>query len=235
MNPVKVIRILCFAFLAAGLIALAVAAAWYSRTSGFVAGAAKAKGIVVDVVPTSSRRGLAYAPRVEFVAADGSRDSLISSVASNPPAFSRGDSVDVLYDPHNISNARINSFAQLWLGPTIFGGLGVLFAGIGLGILWFQHRQSDVRRHLLTNGRRIEADYEGIELNSSVTVNARSPFRILAQWQDPATSRIHVFHSENIWFDPDKYIDRKTLTVYVDPSDLKKYYVDVSFLPKLAD
>lgn len=235
MSPVRSIRILCFAFLAVGLVALAAAVFWYFHTSSFLAGAATAKGIVVELVPRTSRRGLVYAPRVEFAAPDGSRGMLISSVGSDPPSYSRGDAVEVLYDPRNINKARLKSFAELWLGPSIFAGLGVIFGGIGLGILLFQRRQGGARRWLQAGGRRIEADYEGVELNTSLTVGGRNPFRILAQWQDPMTSRIHVFHSENLWFDPQKYIERKTLTVYVDPNNPKKYYVDVSFLPKLAD
>ena len=192
MSPVKSIRILCFAFLAVGLVALAAAVFWYFHTSSFLAGAATAKGIVVELVPRTSRRGLVYAPRVEFAAPDGSHGMLISSVGSDPPSYSRG-------------------------------------------ILLFQRRQGDARRLLQASGRRIEADYEGVELNTSLTVGGRNPFRVLAQWQDPMTSQIHLFHSENLWFDPQKYIERRTLTVYIDPNNPKKYYVDVSFLPKLAD
>jgi hypothetical protein len=43
-----------------------------------------------------------------------------------------------------------------------------------------------------------------------------------------------VFRSEDLWYDPSDHVKRETLTVYIDPADPRKHYVDVSFLPRLA-
>jgi len=73
-----------------------------------------------------------------------------------------------------------------------------------------------------------------VERNTGVAVNGVSPFRIATQWQDPATGEIRVFHSENVWFDPSDYLKDQPITVYLDPQNPHRYWVDTSFLPKLA-
>ncbi len=49
-----------------------------------------------------------------------------------------------------------------------------------------------------------------------------------------ASDEIHVFESERIWFNPRDYIPSGGIDVYVDPFDLAKYHMDISFLPRLA-
>ena len=237
VRMIKVIGILC---LVLGIGLLVTAGNLHSRTRQFVAKARTAPGIVVDLARSTSSdyrttgRQTTYAPVVEFTTDSGEKDTFTSSSSSYPPAFRKGESVEVLYDPANPYDARINTFGTLGLASVIVGGLGAVFSFLGLGIgfygWWRQHLEADLK----ANGRVITADVQGVAPNLSVSVNGRSPFQILAQWQDPATSEIHVFHSENIWFDPTEYLDRKILTVYVDKNNLKKYYVDTSFLPKLA-
>jgi hypothetical protein len=66
-------------------------------------------------------------------------------------------------------------------------------------------------------------------------VNGRSPYHIISQSPDPASNTVRVFESENIWFDPSEYIKEETIDVLVDPNNPRKYVMDISFLPKLAE
>ena len=45
---------------------------------------------------------------------------------------------------------------------------------------------------------------------------------------------LHVFRSDNLWFDPSNHIERDTVPVLVGESNLNRYWVDTSFMPKLA-
>jgi hypothetical protein len=98
----------------------------------------------------------------------------------------------------------------------------------------------DTAEHTAYGGRpagarhTVLADYERVAVNTAVSMNGASPYRIFVQWQDPATSKVHLFHSEDIWYDPEKFINRKQLTVYVDLRNPKRYSVDTSFLPPAA-
>lgn len=67
-----------------------------------------------------------------------------------------------------------------------------------------------------------------------MSVNGQHPFQIFCQWQDPQTSKVHVFASENLWYDPSAFIHDKTFQVYLEPGNAEHYYVDISALPDLA-
>jgi len=46
------------------------------------------------------------------------------------------------------------------------------------------------------------------------------------------TKIVFTFESENIWYNPEKYITNKNIDVIIDSSNYKKYYMDINFLPK---
>ena len=58
-----------------------------------------------------------------------------SKFGSRPAPYDIGDGVDVLYDPKDPRDARIDSFRGLWLGAAIAGSLGLFFAGIAW-LIW---------------------------------------------------------------------------------------------------
>lgn len=68
-----------------------------------------------------------YVPVIEFYPKMGGKITFTdSSVGSIPPAYQPGDKVDVLYDPANPRDARIKSFANLYLSAVIFIAVGTL-------------------------------------------------------------------------------------------------------------
>ena len=109
-----------------------------------------------------------------------------------------------------------------------------MFAGIGFGILIVSRLNQKKRDWLRVHGTEIQADFMSVDRNTSLKVNGRSPWRIVAQWQNPETGQLHLFNSENVWFDPTTYVTTKQIKVLLDPKDSKRYHVDLSFLPQLA-
>lgn len=216
---------------------------WYQNTLQFTQKALKAEGIVIDLIEsrssTSSNIGSSssytYAPKVHFNTQQGQTITFITSSSSNPPSYHIDEKVEILYLADQPSTAKINGYFDLWGGITILGGLGGVFSVIGAGIMLFSGMSSRNQINLTTTGEAIQADFQNVELNKSISVNNTHPFRILAQWVNPRTNELHVFKSENIWFDPSNYIKSKKIKVYIQPSNPKKYHVDISFLPKLAN
>jgi hypothetical protein len=237
---VKAVAIVKFIMLIVGVAMLAGAVYLYSNTRSFLAGAVHAQGTVVDLQRTESldshsNRSISYYPVVQYAEAGGRKVEFISDSGSNPPAYSRGDQVEVLYHADAPEKARINSFMSLWFGTLIVGGLGVVFTAVGTAMVVVPIRRRRLESFLKSNGVPVEATFESVEQNTSMKVNGQSPWRVLAQWLDPATSQVHVFKSDNLWFDPSAYIKDRKINVFIDRADPKKYYVDLSFLPKLAD
>jgi hypothetical protein len=219
-----------------GLGLLVGAAALTLSTRRFIATALHAPGVVTELVAVRDNDdgSFTYKPVVKFSAKDGVERTFTSSYSSRPPAYDVGEPVDVMFAPDDVDDARINGFGSLWLGPLILGGLGTLFAGISAGVLIAIRRRETRKKWLMAYGTEIQAEFQSVERNTSLKVNGRSPWRIIAQWQNPETGQLHVFNSENLWFDPTKHVTVKQVKVLLDPKNARRYHLDVSFLPELA-
>jgi hypothetical protein len=233
----KVLKIISVLFSTIGLGMLAVSVFIFSNTSSFIGRAVEADGEVIDLdrSRSSSSSSTTYRPVVAFTTATGKRVEFTSSVGSSPPSHRVGERVKVLYQPADPQSARIKSFFHLWFGFLIVFALGLVFAAIGLTMIFVRARGRKRSAWLHRHGRRVKTAYKGVELNQSLRVNGRSPYQIISQSPDPASNTVRVFESENIWFDPSEYIKTETIDVLVDPNDPKKYVMDISFLPRLSD
>lgn len=133
-----------YLFALAGLAMLLGSLVVYHHTASFVRRAARAQGIVTALVPHQttdySNNGgslgnmpttrYSYQPVVRFRL--GAQEIQFGdSVASNPPAYRVGDTVNVLYLESNPNDARIESFRSLWFLPLLFGGIGAIFLAVG--------------------------------------------------------------------------------------------------------
>jgi hypothetical protein len=206
----------------------AVLAAW--STIAFRQEAIAVSGKVVDF----ERSGSSYRPVVDFADAEGVEHRVVGSVASNPPAYDRGETVTVRYRPSQVDDARIDGFMQSWFLPTLLGGMGLVFGAVGAGFLVYEIRKRRLRAWLGQYGMRVQAQYTGVRLDTSVSVNRRHPWRLTAQWQNPVTGNIHTFESDMLFYDPSEYVRRDTLEVLIDADDPNRHYIDLGFLPKHA-
>ncbi len=230
----KAVSIIKYVFSIVGLAMLIGAYFIYSNTQSFLTTAVTSNGTVTELIRSRSSDSVTYAPVVKFKTQDGQSIEFTSSSGSNPPSYSTGETVEVLYQIGAPNKARINGFFDLWGGAIILAGLGAVFFIIGFSILIFTHLKNKRIDHLKRNGSPIWVTFQSVELNSSYKVNGKSPYQIHAQWQNPSTSETHIFSSDNIWFDPSEYIKDKELTVLIERDNPKNYYMDTSFLPKLT-
>lgn len=222
-----------FGVIGLGMLAGAIFAG--SRTLSFRADSREADGVVVDLASSRDSDGdTMYKPVVEWTGPDGSPRKLTGSVGSSPASHSRGERVKVRYKPGVPESARLDSFMENWFLSLILGFLGVIFTGIGAGVTIHEWRKRKNRQWLAQNGQRIEAKFTGVHFDTSLKVNGRSPWRLAAQWQHPATGAIHTFQSDAIWFDPSEYVKTETLNVLINPDQPSVYHIDIEFLPKHA-
>ena len=227
----KKFRGFVYVFLGVGILLLFLALALWNKTRGFIARAATAHGTVTELIEVRDSDGgsSTFKPVVKFVAPTGEEVSFTSSHSSRPPAYDVGEAVEVLFLP---GDARIKDFGSLWMGPLILGGLGAAFAAIGLSILAVGRANTRKAVYLMAYGNAIQTDVQGVVLDTSLTVNGRHPWRITSQWLDPASNKMRVFDSANVWFDPTKFVTSRQVTVLLDPKDPKRYHMDISFLPQ---
>lgn len=231
----KTIAIIKYVFLSIGALMLAGAFYLYQDKQAFLKRAETVQGTVIELISKRSDNSTTYAPVVTFTTKKGNKIEFTSSVSSNPPSYSEGESVEVFYDPAEPKDASINGFASLWLGPLILGILGTVFFLIGFGIILFGFLKQRKTLYLRDNGKRIDTKFVQVHLNYSMAVNGRNPFQISSQWINPQTNEMYVFESDSIWFDPTEFIKDDIIKVMIDPSNPKKYYMDISFLPNLKN
>lgn len=241
----KVERVVPGLFALIGLGLLIVSVFVFLNTRNFINSSAKAQGTVIAHAQVRSSKGdITYAPVISFRTQDGRTvefKSGTSSTAASPPV---GQTVEVLYNPQTPEDAEINSFSSLWTLNIILAALGAGFFTVGTTVfIFFRRSGQEAERaqratasqdeRLRLEGRRLMTKFDAVVRDDFVEVDGRSPYRIITQWHDSRTNSVHVFESDEIWFNPKEFIRSERIAVYVDPDDMEMYVMDTSFLPKL--
>jgi hypothetical protein len=90
-------------------------------------------------------------------------------------------------------------------------------------------RKGDLDK-LKDRGTLLLTEYEGFVENADDNGH-RNATRILSQWRDPVSHERYRFRSPWVACEPE-HIRTKIIPVYVDPNNLRRYSVDLSFLPE---
>src|SRR5262245_28244947 len=105
----------------------------YLKTEAFLERASRATGQVVELKEVESTDGdSTWAPVLEFNDREGRRQRFVESVSSNPPGYHRGQVVNVLYNPENPSEARIDRGRANHWAAILLGSVGGLFLLLGI-------------------------------------------------------------------------------------------------------
>jgi hypothetical protein len=124
-----------YVFAPLGVLLLLWAAYLYLDTRAWLRRSVEAKGSVVEMVRLRDRETgeVSFAPLVRFQTADGKTVEFQSTWRSNPPAYSAGQSVTVLYDPGEPNSAAVAGLFSIWGVSIILAVIGAAFAAIGIG------------------------------------------------------------------------------------------------------
>eukprot|EP00003_Mantamonas_plastica_P002142 TRINITY_DN11592_c0_g8_i1.p1 TRINITY_DN11592_c0_g8~~TRINITY_DN11592_c0_g8_i1.p1 ORF type:complete len:232 (+),score=4.51 TRINITY_DN11592_c0_g8_i1:168-863(+) len=231
MKVFKALRVI-FTLIGVGMLAGAFFA--YQHTASFLETATAKQGVVTDLVLSRSSSSNVYYPVVRFEDDRGQMFEFRSSSGTSPASYDRGEIVTVLYTPGDLDSVRIDGFFSLWGAGLIVGSIGAVFFLMGAGMFIVPAVTGAGAARLRKNGQLVQSRFQGVEKNTGLEMNGQNPCRIVCQWQNPLTSDVHVFRSDNLWFDPSDHIAGDHVPVYINPSNPKRYWVDTSFLPKIA-
>lgn len=121
-------------FLIVGVVFIGVAGYVGYTTKMYLQHAKTTTGKVVDLLQQPDRT---FKPVIHYALPGTDTLEYISSVSSKPAEFEIGETVELLYSVSDTSDIKVNTFVELWLLPAIFGGMGLLFAGMPVvGFLW---------------------------------------------------------------------------------------------------
>ena len=140
-----------------------------------------------------------------------------------------GKQLEIYYETDKPSNA-VSKFHGDYNG-FIFLALGG-FAVISS--IYFMKRASKRSLSMLRDtGMLINAEYVKTEMNIYSASHGVNPYNIYCRWTDPQDGVVYDFCSFDIWKNPEKIITErniKTIPVYVDADNKKRYFVDTSII-----
>ncbi|WP_170979134.1 DUF3592 domain-containing protein [Roseomonas sp. HF4] len=242
-------RVMAWSFLLLGLGLLAGAGVAVALELRFRAGAVETDGRVVAMRVshgTSGRSGSSspsWTPVFAFALPDGKEIRVESGVSSSPPCCRVGDRVRVRYDPAQPSRAQMAGFLESWLVASILGGMGIIFAGVGLVVRRAvaapgATAQGYIERALQDHALHVQAASGVQPLHVPLAglrqeASAAGPRWVLqARWIDPRSGGARLFESEPLPFDPVPQMRQMTsVLVAFDPAQRDgPYRMDLSFL-----
>jgi len=230
----KFLAVMKYLFMVSGVLLLLGAAMSYHNTSAFLASAVQARGVVIDLEEQHGEDGITYRPVVTFLDENKRLVRFTSRLGSSSAAYTPGQTIPILYLPNQPEDARIDRFFEHWGMVVIMLVLGIPFFLVGALLALFGRRRKRNKEYLQKNGVVVQAQFREVLRNRSVSVNGKNPFVIVCDWLNPQTSQLHVFESENIWFEPSPYMNEEKIRVFLDKNNSRKYHVDISFLPNVV-
>jgi hypothetical protein len=190
----------------------------------FINSSERVEGSVISIIERGSSVEHTYSPEVYFIDSSGKDIKYIPKVSSSKPDFRVGEKISILYQKNDPYNAKINSFMYLWLKEIIVAHLGLFFLILGLPSL-IAVIKNKKRKKLFINGEKISAKVSSIE-------KTKNFYKIIAQWINPSNNTAYIFKSDYMEYNPESIVLNKDIFVFIDPNNPKKYYMDISMLPK---
>ena len=115
---------LCSGLAAFGLFA---GAAWaYFSQQRKMQSRVPTNGTVVELAERPGNRSTIFCPIVEFKVPSGETIRFTSEFGSRPASHTVGQVVAVRYDPADPQKAEVESDMSLWVGPLIYGFMGLI-------------------------------------------------------------------------------------------------------------
>ena len=225
----KFVRWVGLVFGLAGL-ALIGGGLWsWIHNNSIAKGGIRTEGIVIDLQYRSDDKGSGtYAPVVEFLDEQNRPHEYRASSGSNPPRYSRGDRVEIIYLQNNPEHALIDDFSDRWALPIFLLVFGGAFAAGGSMVIWLYVRRRRIIARLKQVGMPISAQFVECYRDTSIKVNGRSPWRVSAQAKHPLTGKLASFTSDPVWVDLSNQLSGRAVRVLIDLNDAKRHYIDLS-------
>ena len=198
-----------------------------ASAASFLSSAERTRGTVVELSGGSDRDHVWY-PTIEYTVR-GEQYSLTSATGTDPPAYRRGETVPIAFDPDDPHDARIADFLSSFLPATILGGAGIVITPIGAVLLLKARKTARQRAWLEREGREQWAQISEVDRDHTVRLRGRHPYVVHATWYDARTGRTHTATSDYFRHDPGPGLRGRThVRVLYDPDDPDRNLLDLS-------
>ena len=153
---------------------------------------------------------ISYRVFVEYEADGEMYESELNYYSSG---FREGMEIDIYYyedEPEKIGSPAENIFVIIF---PISGFILISISGI---MFFYKKAKNSKMKRLIATGEKVYANIVDVVVNTSYSVNGRHP--------------LNRFKSDNLWKDVERMIierNMRTIPVYLNPSDIREYYVYV--------
>jgi hypothetical protein len=143
----RLLRFFGWVWLFGGLVLSAIGIGFGVYNAVFLYRSFAATGTIESLVPVFDQQSGAtnYAPVFTFKTPDGHSYAVKADVASNPPGFTMGQTVNVLYLRSDPTTAKLDSFMQLWFMAIILVAVGISLSGMGYLFLRYKRTSQHLR------------------------------------------------------------------------------------------
>ena len=224
-NAASVDFILGLVFSIIGSVFVIVAVCFAVFQVQFEKGAEETNAVITRI--ESYRDGQGDSHHNVYISYEADGQTYEAVLESYVSSWYEGKTIEVLVSRDN--PREIRAAATSWLFVLIFGPVGFIFAVIAIIMSVLYARKKKKEKWLRNNGRKIQAEVTGGRVCYNYTVNNRHPFAIECRYEDTGYGQVYLFSSEPTWLNPHNYIG-SFVTVYVDPSDMSRYFVDADSL-----
>lgn len=166
------------------------------------------------------REAIRYTTYVEYTV-EGQK--YVSDISSLSRYGSVGEQVLIYYDPLNPSEIKTKLNTA---DVTFIVVFGLSFSGIGAAIALVPTIKAHKKRKLKETGEMATGIITSVVIDRSVRINRRSPYKAHCEVIDPHTDEKYLYSSEGVMEDI-RYLQGMQVTVYYDPADRSRYFVDL--------
>ncbi len=226
IKTTKVITIIGAVFTAAGLILSAVGGILLANHISFNKNNPSVEAVIENIEDSSYySNGKTHHTKNVYISYEAEDGEYYSKLGYYTTGMKIGDRVKIHYseaDPQEIKPDR-------YIAEIIICPMGLLYIGLGAGMLINSAKKKKRIRYLLENGVCMYATVTQIMTDYHTKVNGAHPIYLLCQSTDAVTGMTSTYKSESTFTDLNPYVGM-TVNVYSDPSNPKDAYVDLNSL-----
>lgn len=117
----------------------------------------------------------------------------------------------------------------------VFGGVGLMFALIGGGLLALDLKRRAGMRRALLGGNYVMAQVTGVQEKTNIAINGSHPWVVECQVTDPSDGKVHVYYSRTLHINPSRLVAEKEVPVYISRDNPDDAFVDIdAILPEIV-
>ncbi len=193
-------------------------------TKKFAETAQETTALITDVEKTRVRRNGKYRTDYDvYVQYTVDGNTYNEELNGSSSLMSEGERITVYYDPANPRDVRKSKSAGVQGFAMIFS---LVFVVVGVAVGVVPAVKLSKRKKLKETGEQVTGIITDIILDRSVRINKRHPYKAQCEVVDPVTNEKYLYSSEGVMSDI-RHLQGQLVTVYYDPADRSKYYVDL--------